>query len=339
MRAAVYRGARQVEVQECRVPMLGPGEVLLRVSHCGVCGTDLHFVMDGWGRPDTIGGHEFSGRIVARGPGVSEWKIGDAVVGGPAPGCGSCDPCRARRPSLCVARQPGADEFQGAFAEYVKVAAAQLLRVPDGLALRQAALAEPLAVALHAITLSRIEPGQRALVTGAGPIGALLLSALRARGVDDVIVSEPRPLRRQLAEKLGARRVIDPGALLLPPMPFSVVDDACQVAFECSGRPEAFEAGLAQLGKGGCLVIVGSGMERPHLDPNRVLLNELVVTGAYSYDENGMADALELLASGRLPTDLLIEDEDVSLEGLLAAMQGLVGGRLGAKVMVAPGQH
>lgn len=337
MRAAVYVEKGRLEVQERPLPALGAGDALLRVSHCGVCGTDLHFVMDGWGRPNSIGGHEFSGRIAALGPEVSGWSIGDRVVGGPTPPCGECDYCRMGRPPLCEARPPfGATEFQGAFAGYVKVDARQLHAVPEGLGLREAALAEPLAVALHGITLSGARPGQRALVFGAGPIGALTVAALRAGGVDDVVVCEPRPVRRALAEKLGAAS-LEPGALEVPAMPFTIVEGAFDVVFECSGKPMAFEAGLAQLKRAGTLTILGTGMERPRLDPTRVLLNELTVTGGYEYDASGFDDALALLASGSLPTDVLLEPSDVSLDDLLPAMLKLSEGRLGGKVLVTPG--
>ncbi len=337
MRAAVYLEREKLVVEDRPLPALGPTEVLLEVSHCGICGTDLHLVLEGWGRPGSIGGHEYSGRIVALGSAVSGWEIGEPVVGGPEPGCGACEPCRARRPGLCDRRDaPGVGEFQGAFAEFVKVDASHLLRLPDGLGMRGAALAEPLAVALHGITLSGVSAGQRALVAGAGPIGALTVAALLERGVSDVTVSEPRPLRRALAEKLGARRVLEPEALEVPRMPFALVDEPFDVAFECSGSPRAFRAALAQLRRAGRLVIVGTGMERPTLDANRVLLNELVVTGAYNYDDDGFEAALELLASGGLPVDLLIERDDVPLEGLLDAMRGLAEGRLGAKVLVRP---
>ena len=338
MRAAVYRGRGRVEIEERPLPELGPRDVLLRVSHCGVCGTDLHLVVDGWGRSGAIAGHEYAGWVAAVGAEVAGWAQGDPAVGGPEPGCGVCEYCRVGRPALCTrASAMGALEQQGAFAEYVRVGDAQLLRPPGSLPLRVAALAEPLAVALHGITLAGARAGERALVTGAGPIGMLVLAALRARGVDDVTVSEPSVLRRELALRVGARSAVEPEALSVPRLPFEVPDDACDVAFECSGKPAAFEAALGRLRKAGRLVILGTGMERPRLDANRVLLNELVVTGGYTYDATGLADALALLASGALPTDLLIEPDDVPLEGMLAAMEALAAGRIGGKVMVAPG--
>jgi threonine dehydrogenase-like Zn-dependent dehydrogenase len=210
MPAAVLRGRGRLEVEDVPVPALGDHEVLVEVSHCGVCGSDLHMVIEGWGRKGSIGGHEWSGVIVGTGGAVTGWAVGDEIVGGPTPRCGTCEPCRAGRPSLCTERDtPGmGGEFQGAFARYVKVDERELLRVPDGLSLREAALAEPLAVALHGITLSGIQAGERALVTGAGPIGALVIAALKAMGVDDIKVSARSELRRTLAESLGASEVV-----------------------------------------------------------------------------------------------------------------------------------
>ena len=338
MRACVYRTPRTLEVEDRPVPAPGPEELLLEVSHCGVCGTDLHLVMEGWGRPDSIGGHEYSGVVVAVGEGATGFAPGDRVVGGPAPGCGACEHCRAHRPGLCTSRSDfeGGEPFQGAFAEYKRVRADAVVRIPGALGLREAALAEPLAVALHGITLSGIREGQRALVTGAGPIGALVLAALRARGIEDVRVSEPGPARRALAKELGASRVEGPDALAVPAMPFTLVDDPVHHVFECSGRPEAIEAGLAQLGRAGTLVLLGTGMDRPKLDAVRMILNELTVVGSYNYDEDGFADALELLASGGLPTDRLIDARDVPLTGLGEAMERLVDGTIAGKVLVAP---
>ena len=336
MRAAVYQGEGRIEVEERPLPELGPHDVLVEVSHCGICGTDLHMVLEGMARPGAIGGHEFSGRIVALGPDVEGWSVGEAVTGGPRPGCGACVACRAGRSTLCAERgEVGGGDFQGAFAEYARVHDSQLLRVPEGLSLRAAALMEPLAVALHGLTLGGVEAGQSVLVTGAGPIGLLSVAALRARGVDDVRVSEPAPARRERAGKLGAR-TLEPEALELPPLPFTLVEDPVDVVLECSGHPAAMEAGLAQLRRAGRLVLVGTGMRRPRLDHNRILLNELVVTGAFCYDDGGMAQALELLARDELDWAPLIESESVPLEGLLDAILELEAGRLAAKVMVVP---
>ena len=341
MPAVILRGKEDLSLEEVPVPSVGPGDVLVEVSHCGVCGSDLHMVIDGWGRKGSIEGHEWSGVVVAVGDDVTKWSVGDHIVGGPSVRCGECEMCRSGHPSLCSQRgTPGmGDGYQGAFARYIKCREGEILRIPDGLSLREAALAEPLAVALHGITNSGVVPGERVLVTGAGPIGALTIAALHALGVDDIKVSEPSALRQDLARRLGAAVVIGPDELE-DPGPFDpgkVVSDAVDVVLECSGHGNAMEAGLAQLKRRGRLVLVGAGMASPRFNPNRILLNELVITGAFCYDADGFDRSLSLLASGTLPLRELIEPDDVPLSGALDAMRSLVSGKLAAKVLIAPG--
>ncbi len=336
MRAAVYLQPGEVAVEERPVPALAARDVLLEVSHCGVCGSDLHMFVEGWAKPGSIGGHEYSGRVVAVGPDVTRWSLGDAAIGGPSRKCGECEYCRAGRQQLCSGRSdPGMGDFQGAFAEFVRLHEDEAVAVPDGVSMRAAALTEPLAVALHGLTQGGVKAGQRVLVTGAGPIGALSVAACKARGVDDVVVSEPHPRRRALAEQLGAT-TITPDELPRPAMPFDIVDEPFDVVLECSGHAGAMEAGLAQLRGGGSLVLVGAGVKPPRFDPNRIILNELVITGAFVYDPDGYERALELLASPGFPVDTLLEPDDVSLDGLLDAVNGLVAGELPGKVLVSP---
>ena len=338
MPAAVYQGGRRVTVEELPVPEAGPGEVVAEVSHCGICGSDLHVFVDGWGAPGSTSGHEWSGVVRWVGDGVAEWREGDAVVGGPDRGCGRCALCAEGRVNLCLFRpKAGIDPHQGAFARFVKTEARKLYRVPDGLDLRVAALTEPLAVAQHGIDRGGARPGHRVLVTGAGPIGLLTVAALVAAGVDDITVSEPAPLRQERAREVGATTVVSPEDLPAPPaLPMDVVDGAFDVAIDCSGRADAMEAAHQLLGRGGTLVLSGTGMRRPRFDSNRIILNELVITGAVEYVPSDYERALSLLASGRLPTDLLIEPDDVPLAGMEEAVARLAGGELPGKVMVVP---
>jgi (R,R)-butanediol dehydrogenase/meso-butanediol dehydrogenase/diacetyl reductase len=341
MPVAVLYGIQDVRVEERPTPAVGPDDVLLEVSHCGICGSDIHFIVEwpGAAKPGSIEGHEFSGRVVAVGSDVVDWSIGDEVVGGPSLRCGQCRFCRDGRPSLCEARgKVGADDddWQGAFARYKRMPARQLLRVPTGLALKHAALVEPMAVALHGITRGGgADATRRYLVTGGGPIGFLTVAALLAEGVTDVVVSEPHEGRRRLCAQIGAR-VITPDELITPPMPHDMVDEPFDVVLECSGRREAMESGLAQLRRGGRLVLVGAGIRAPRFDPNRILLNELEITGSFVYDADGFPRALALLASGKVPLDLLVEDDDVPLDEIVQATLDLFEGRRPAKAMVVP---
>lgn len=339
MPVAVYTGPGVLEVQTWDTPTLGPRQVLVEVGWCGICGSDLHLVVEGWGTPGVVPGHELSGRVVAVGDEVQRWSIGDRVIGGATPRCGTCAMCRAGRPSLCSERStPGRADPQGGFARYLALDERAVLAVPDELTVRAAALAEPLAVGLHAITRSGVGPGQPALVSGAGPIGALLLAALVARGIGPVDVVEPNEGRAELARRLGARRVLRPDEV--PPYsiaePDRLDDEPVDVVFECSGKRAAMESGLCRLARGGTMVIVGTGMEPPRLDANRILLNELVVTGSFVYDVDGFEAALELLASGRMPVDELLEPDDVPLHGVVDAMRGLADGTIARKVLVRP---
>jgi threonine dehydrogenase-like Zn-dependent dehydrogenase len=339
MPAAVLHRPGVVVVEERPVPRPGPDEVLVEVDHCGICGSDVHMLLDGWGERGLVAGHEFTGSIVALGDGVTGWSLGEPVVGGTSPKCGRGRRCLEGKPSQCENRQgPVVDGHDGAFARYVLVREASLLRLPPGLTSRQAALAEPLAVALHGITRSGAAPGDRVMVIGAGPIGALSIAALVARGIGPVIAVEPGARRKQLARELGASEVLDPSDLETFPAwePERITGRAVHVVLECSGRKEAIEAGFHQLGRGGTLVLVGAGLEHPAFDPNRFVLNELHVVGSFVYDQGGFDRALELLATDGFPTDRLIEAEDVPLDRLSDALTGLAEGRLAGKVMVVP---
>jgi len=339
MPVAVHRGPGDVVVEHRPVPTPGPGQVLVEVGHCGICGSDIHVMLEGWGKPGLVGGHEFTGVITAVGEGETEWAVGDEIVGGPSPRCGRCRRCLEGKPSQCERRdQTVTGGNDGAFARYVLVDARSLLRLPDGLPPREAALAEPMAVALHGITRSGIAPGDSAMVFGAGPIGALTVALLVAAGIGPVTVVEPGELRRQLAVDLGAAAVLDPSVLESYPLwqPERLSPHAVDVVFECSGKKAAMELGFQQLGRGGRLVLVGAGIEAPTFDPNRLILNELHVCGSFVYDAGGFERALELLASGAVPSRLLIDPEDVPLDRLGDTLRELAAGRIPGKVMVVP---
>jgi 2-desacetyl-2-hydroxyethyl bacteriochlorophyllide A dehydrogenase len=336
MPAAVYVGDGAIEVRDLPVPQPAPGDVLVEVSHCGICGTDLHLVLERIARPGSVLGHEWAGTVVAAGADAGPWSAGDRVVADATPGCGECRACRRGRPAVCLQREPPDFlSFRGAFSRYVTVPADRLLRLPESLPTRAAALTEPTAVAMHAVTLSGATPDDRVLITGAGPVGLLTLAVLRARGVEDVTVSEPAPRRRARAQDVGAVRAVEPADLPSPAIGHTV-PEPFTIAFECSGNPLAGEAALAQLDYAGTLVFVGTGHESPRIDQNRMIIIELTAIGAYNYDAAGFAPALELLASGALPLDLLVEPDDVGLAGLLPAMHRLAAGELPGKVMVRP---
>jgi (R,R)-butanediol dehydrogenase / meso-butanediol dehydrogenase / diacetyl reductase len=199
-----------------------------------------------------------------------------------------------------------------------------------------AALAEPMAITLHALRLADVHAEDRVLVSGGGPVGLLVVAALRAQGITDIAVSEPSPVRRRQALSVGAARVMGPDALEPPPLALPVAEPYA-VVFECSGQASALEAGLGQLDYAGTLVVVGTGFEPPRIDQNRMIIFELEIIGAYNYNDEGFGPAVDLLAAGHLPLDALIEPDNVPLTGVMASMDRLARGEIPSKVMVQPG--
>lgn len=340
MTAAVYQAPGVLTVEERPLPRPDPTQIVVRVHACGICGSDIHQLRDGWGTaPGVVAGHEWSGTIAAVGSDVTTWSVGELVVGGAGPRCGECRRCREGKPSQCENRHTLiTDHTDGAFAEYIVCRASGVVRLPAGLSARHAALAEPLAVALHGITRSGVAPGDSVMVLGAGPIGALSVAALHTMGVSDITVVEPHEGRRHLVAELGVTSLLDPSELeVYPPWePERISPHATHVVLECSGHRAAIEAGFNQLRRGGTLVMVGAGVDHPTFDINRMILNELTVTGSFVYDLGGFERALALLASEGFPADVLIDPDDVSLDGIGEALEGLAAGRIAGKVMVVP---
>ncbi len=335
MPAAVYVGGGRLRVEEVPVPEPGPGDLLVEVSACGICGSDLHLVLEQYAHPGAILGHEWSGRVVGGGPGASSGP-GDRVVFEPTPGCGHCRPCRRGRPSVCV-RRPASDmrDMRGAFARYVTVPSTNVFHLPDSLATRAAALAEPTAIALHAVELADVTAEDRVLVAGAGPVGLIIIAVLHALGVSDITVSEPVALRRDRAMAVGALSAIPP-AQMTDPGVGARVDRPYAVAFECSGRAAAGEQALGQLDVAGTLVFVGTGSTPTRVNHNRMIIMELEAIGTFNYSADGFGPAVGLLDSGALPIDMLIEEHDVPLSGVMDAMTQLARGEIAAKVLVRP---
>jgi (R,R)-butanediol dehydrogenase/meso-butanediol dehydrogenase/diacetyl reductase len=331
----VYVGDGRIAVEDVPCPEPGPDEVLVEIAECGICGSDLHMVLERYAKPGAILGHEWSG-TVASAPRGSGWSPGDRVVGNPAPGCGVCRPCRRGRPSVCLERPSAAYlGYRGAFCRFKTVASDGLIKIPDSLPTRVAALTEPTAIALHAVRVGGVSPGDRVLVTGAGPVGLLIIAVLRAQGITDITASEPSAIRRQRALDVGATRVVTPDTFVEPAMGAPALEPYA-VVFECSGRASAIEAALGQLDYAGTLVIVGTGFEPPRFNQNRLIIFELEIVGAYNYNDDGFGPAVELLDSGRLPIDALIEPNDIPLSEVMDSMERLSRGEIPSKVMVRP---
>lgn len=218
MRAAVYRGKGRVVIETVPVPEVGPGEVLIRVAACGICGTDLKKIEHGFLPPPLILGHEVAGTVTAVGPGVTRWKSGDRVVSFHHVPCGACFYCDQRLFSQCPAYKKvgltaGFEPSGGGFAEYVKalpwIAARGMVAIPDGITFEEASFVEPVNTCLKAVEKARVAAGESVLVIGQGPIGLLLMLLARQSGAV-VFTSDPMPARRAKSLALGAAASFDP---------------------------------------------------------------------------------------------------------------------------------
>ena len=284
-------------------PAPAAGEVLLDVSYCGVCGSDLHML----GAPDAfpaghVLGHEFTGVVAEIGPQADGWAIGDRVVVDPLISCGECDPCRTGHPNLC--QQEGIDHGpgigrQGAYAESVAVPAGMLRRLPATVSDADGALIEPLAVAMRAIKVSGATPDEPVCVLGAGPIGMLTVAALRARGFSRIAVVEPIPGRRAAAQRLGVAAVAPDDAITgVRPM---LDDEPPAVAIDATGDPTGAPLAIELLRPAGRLTIVGLPDDPAPIDLGTIAFKELIVRGSLSSDDGDFTEAIDYIAAGRIP--------------------------------------
>lgn len=313
MKAAVFQGIGRIEIVELPVPEPGPGEVVVQVHYCGICGLDINAYQTGAYEPGLVIGHEFTGEIVSTGERVYGLSVGDLVAVNSIVPCGICYFCRHEMGGQCedVVR-PGVSH-NGGMAEYAKVPAPAARCLPVGVTTRQAVFSEPLGTVLHAVRLSRFRPGDRTLIMGAGPIGLLMLQCIRLAGARDVYVTEPNTSRAELAARLGAAAVFNPEEDNL----FIALDEPTEglgpdVIFVCAGEPAVIEDAITLVRKGGQIVIMGIAEGQVSADFATVVLSEVSVKGSFGGCEE-FPMALDFIAQGRLDVESLISHE-IALE-------------------------
>ncbi|OMH26969.1 L-idonate 5-dehydrogenase [Tersicoccus phoenicis] len=298
MRVLELQSAGDLRVVERPTPRVGAGDVLIRVGWGGICGSDIAYWRSGRSgsavqRHPFVLGHEIAGTVVTVGAEVDALSPGDAVTVHPAATAGALPERLAGRDNLhpnltylgSAAHDPHTD---GGFAEQIAAPASRVRRLPAALPIRRAALAEPLGVALHAVTRAGDVTGQDVLVSGAGPIGALTVVALRAAGAGRVTVIDPAPAARDRATALGADRVLDVG---------EAITGSPTVAFEASGAATSVASVLGLVATGGVVVQVGNLPLDPVTVPLALLVSrELDYRGTYRF-VNEIDRAVEVLAA------------------------------------------
>ena len=338
MRALVYDGPEQLHLEERPEPSPGPAEVVVAVRASGICGSDVHGYLGTTGRrrPGVVMGHEAAGVVTAIGSRVRTVAPGARVALRSILPCGACDPCRHGRPNVCLNRRGLGMHLDGAYADAVVLPESALLALPDDLPFEQAALIEPLAVAMHAVDITPLALMDDVVIVGAGTIGLLTLTAARLRGAGRIFITDRSTHRLEVARALGADATIDVGAV----DPVEVVLDATggrgvDVVWEAVGSTPTVGQSLAVARLGGNVTWIGNSDPQVEVGMQELVTKELTVRGAYGFiDEFDRAAAA--LAGGRVDVRPLIE-RVAPLDEAIELFAALAHGRLDAvKVVLTP---
>ncbi len=335
MRAVEIAEDRRLIAVQCPAPEPGPGQVLVDVAYCGICGSDLHFRdVPELFPTGTVPGHEFSGRIVTVGDRVRAWNAGDRVCVLPFGQCGECAACQAGNEQVCphaVSNGVGLGTGRpGAYAAQVVVDERMLFSLPDSVDDRAGTLVEPLAVAIRAVDQADLVPDEPVLVLGAGPIGLLTALVLRHRGVRRTLVCSRNPARGRRAAALGLDTVSVDEVTLTPP----AESPAC--VFDCAGTPAAAQLAVQVLRPLGRLLLVGLSLTPLDLPAPAIVIKELQIQGVIAYRRAQFQAAIDMLAAGAIPVDELIT-EIVPLADAETAFQALTArGSEKLKILLAP---
>jgi (R,R)-butanediol dehydrogenase / meso-butanediol dehydrogenase / diacetyl reductase len=311
MQAGVYNGVENLKLQEWPKPELNPGEMLVKVRYAGICGTDMMIHAGKHPRvvPPRVLGHEIFGSVVdANAPAGSNVKVGDRVAVFPLISCGRCAPCREGNSHVCEKLGLLGIDTDGGFAEFVKATPDQLIPVPPGVDDEQAALVEPLSVAVHVVRTSGFTAGDTALVTGAGPIGNLIAQVLQAAGARRVIISEAKAFRRELAERMGFP-VVNP----LETKPLELIrsltgDNFVDHVFEATGATAAYRDAVQSCKVRGHITFVGLPKVPPEVDVLNLVFKEIRTSGARVYTPKDFVVAISLLERSAIDVKSVVTD-------------------------------
>ncbi len=313
MRALLMKEYKKLQVADMPVPQTGPGDVLVRVKACGICGSDVHGFDGSSGRriPPLVMGHEAAGVVAEVGAGVTAFHEGDRVTFDSTVSCGSCFYCRRGDINLCDNRQVlgvscGEYRRHGAFAEYVSVPQQIVYKLPDSLPFEHAAMIEPVSVAVHAVNLTPVRLGDTAVVVGTGMIGLLVVQALRLAGCGRVIAVDLDDQKLEMAKTLGAAVTLSPR---ICDVRERVLEETggrgADVAVEAVGATEPVRTAIAALRKGGALTLVGNITPSIELPLQPVVTRQLTLTGSCASSGEYPA-CIELMASRAIRVEPLV---------------------------------
>ncbi len=335
MKAAVFKEARRMVVEDVPDPVAGPGEVVVKMKNVGICGSDLHLYQYGFVPAGTIMGHEATGFIASVGDGVTEWKEGERVLVRGAP-CRKCERCLKYNNKFCLDPYPvGMGVNPGAYAEYIKVPTRLLEPIADDLGMREAALMDPLGCAQHGVARGRMQSGETLLVIGSGPIGLFLIHRLKKDGAEQIILSEPVKRRAALAAELGADIILDPTRVCVDEEVKKLTDGlGPEVVFECVGIPSTTLESASLVRRNGRVVWVGVCMEEISFSPLFWMLKNISIELVMGWESvEKVPDYLDFIRAHQDEVRKAITDI-IPLEDLPGTFERLANPNSEMKVMV-----
>lgn len=340
MRAAIFQEiGKPLIIGEAPDPEPGEGELVLKVSHCGICGSDLHGTEEGlWKVPGgSIMGHEFSGEIAAIGRNADgAWKVGQKVTALPFVSCGACAPCVRGDGHLCEKmRTIGLGQMSGAYADFVKVGARDTVLLPASVSLMEGALIEPLAVGYHAVEMSGLRAGANVLIIGAGPVGLAVTLFARFFGARNIIVSERSDSRALMAGKFGATEHVRAGED--PIVQFrKATGTTPDIIFECVGVPGMISDCMKMAPRGGKIVVAGVCSKPDTILPLMGIMKEITLQFVLAYRKRDFEMIAGWMAADRIDAQAMITDK-IGFADFPQAFEGLRTPSHQCKVMLEPG--
>lgn len=338
MRAAVLVAPERFELRDVPLPVLGPDDVLIKVTRCGLCGTDMHIYHGRYSadRLPLIPGHEFSGHVAAFGATVMGVGLGQAVTADINVGCGRCFYCRKNEAMHCPTMLQIGIHVDGGLAEYVRVPVSHIVPVAVATPIELAALTEPVSCIVRAVKRSRLHLGESVLILGAGPIGNLHVQVARQVGAAPIIVSDPNPERAAWARASGADHVVTDPADLAAVVASATQGRGADLVIESVGIAALYEQALDLVRPGGRVLAFGlcDPGAHAHYAPFKVVLQELGVQGSVAGMGDDMHEAMTLIAHDRLALDAFVETV-YPLERITEAMQAFISDKRINKVQIA----
>jgi 2-desacetyl-2-hydroxyethyl bacteriochlorophyllide A dehydrogenase len=338
MKGLVWRGKYDLKLEEVPEPRCGEGQAILEIKYAGICGSDLTIYQGKHKRakPPTVLGHEFSGVVVERrGEGYPGVRVGHRVAVNPVYSCGQCELCLAGNGHICEKKGLYGVDSDGGFVRYVKVALMAPHHIPDSVSFEEGVLIEPLAVAVRAVRIGRLAFGESTVVIGGGPIGLLSAMVARVAGARKVLLVEPQPFRKSMAESLGFT-VLAPEEATRERVMDITGGRSIDVVFDAAGVSPAARLSMELVKRTGRIVVVAVYKEPVPVDLITLGYGEMEILGSCVYTPADFAKSVGLVVEKQLALTPLVSHRLPLTEGV-GAIEQLTKGMNAQKVLLAVG--